>query len=525
MRALPLVLFAAVAICSPPAAAQRSGDDARPNIVFVFSDDHAPHAIGAYGGRLAALDPTPEIDRLAAEGMRFANCFCTNSICGPSRAVIQTGLHSHRNGFMNNGNRFDADQTTFPKLLRAAGYRTAMFGKWHLKSTPQGFDAWEVLPGQGAYYNPKFLSADGERVIEGHCTDIVTDLAIDWLESQKDGDAPFLLMCQHKAPHRNWMPAPRHLDLYDDVDVPEPDTLFDRWLDNASPARNQEMEIDRHMYLQYDLFVSKSDGLPDEEDGKSQDRSGFRNLQRLTDEQRAAWEAAYGEENADFGRRYRAGDLRGEALVRWKYQRYLKNYLRCVKGVDESLGRIRRWLADNGLADNTIVVYSSDQGFFLGEHGWYDKRWIYDESLAMPFIVSWPGVTQPGSVDEHLVQNLDFAETFLDMAGVAIPETMQGRSLVPLLRGESPSDWRDAIYYHYYEFPSVHQVARHYGVRNDRYKLAHFYLTGEWELYDLVVDPDELTNRYDDPAYRDIVTRMAVRLGQLREQYGDTTGK
>jgi arylsulfatase A-like enzyme len=513
-------LYALASDVTPVSAASRLGSAAkparRPNILFLFTDDHAPHAIGAYGSRFTALDPTPNIDALAKQGMLFRSSFCTNSICGPSRAVILTGKHSHKNGFMANGNRFDGDQMTFPKLLQKAGYRTALIGKWHLKSTPQGFDYWDILPGQGAYYNPEFINAEGRRRVEGYCTDIVTDLAIAWLETQAKSDQPFLLMCQHKAPHRNWMPPLRYLNLYDQVSLPEPATLFDDYRDNASAARDQEMEIDRHMNLVYDLFVDP-DSEWDPKAGKSNDGSGFRNLKQMTEQQRATWQAAFAEENATF----RAAKLSGKELVRWKYQRYMKNYLRTVKGVDDSVGRMMAYLEESGLADNTVVVYSSDQGFFLGDHGWYDKRWMYEESLAMPLIVKWPGVTQPGSVDHHLVQNLDYAETFLAMAGAEIPASMQGKSLLPLLRGESVEDWRDAIYYHYYGFPDVHRVARHYGIRTHRYKLIHFYQLGEWELYDLQVDPDELQNVYADSVYADILSGLKIRLDQLRLQYQD----
>lgn len=489
----------------------------RPNIVFVFTDDHAPHAIGAYGGWLKDVNPTPEIDKLAAEGMLFQNSFCTNSICGPSRAVILTGKHSHINGFMRNGNRFDGDQQTFPKLLQKAGYRTAMIGKWHLSSDPQGFDHWQVLPGQGKYYNPDFKTPDGRVQIEGYCTDIVTDLAIDWLKKQKDSDKPFMLMCQHKAPHRCWMPPLRHLNLYDNTEIPEPPTLFDEWKDNASPARHQEMEIDGHMNLVYDVFGPRLESW-DPESAKSTDLSGFRNLKTMTADQRKTWNAAFDPKN----QKLKQNPLSGKDLVRWKYHRYIRNYLRCIKGVDESLGRLRKHLDEAGIADNTIVIYSSDQGFFLGDHGWYDKRWMYDESLKMPLIVKWPGVTKPGSVSEKLVQNLDYAETFLDIAGAEIPDDMQGRSLVPLLKGEE-TDWRDAIYYHYFEYPSVHMVARHNGVRTKRYKLINFYQFGEWEFYDLKNDPDELTNQYGNPKYAEDIARLKAKLKELKTQYEDDT--
>lgn len=490
----------------------------RPNIIFIFSDDHAPHAIGAYDGLYKPLNPTPNIDRLAAQGMLFRNSFCTNSICGPSRAVILTGKHSHKNGFMNNGNKFDGDQQTFPKLLQKAGYQTALYGKWHLNSDPQGFDDWRILPGQGEYYNPMMIGPSGRSRVPGYCSDVVTQLAIDWLKTGRDQSKPFMLMCQHKAPHRNWMPPERYLNLYDDVEIPEPATLFDRWEDNASPARNQELEIDRHMSLTFDLFTNLD---PNAKAGAEQatDKSGHRNFRNMTKSQIDAWRKAFDDENEEF----RKANLKGDDLVRWKYQRYLKNYLATAKSVDDSVGEVMKFLDQAGLADNTIVIYSSDQGFYLGDHGWYDKRWMYEESLKMPLIVKWPETVKAGSTCDLMVQNLDYAESFLEIAGASIPDDMQGVSLVPLLKGERPEDWRDSIYYHYYEFPSVHMVARHYGIRTERYKLMYFYQIDEWEFYDLEQDPDELTNAYSDPAYQSVIADLKARLQDLREKYEDDT--
>ena len=495
----------------------RASAEDRPNILFIFTDDHAPHAIGAYDGIYKKVNPTPNIDKLARQGMLFRNSFCTNSICGPSRAVIQTGKHSHLNGFMQNGNKFDGSQQTFPKLLQKAGYQTAMIGKWHLGTNPQGFDYWDVLPGQGRYYNPVLISPKGRRTVEGYCTDIVTDLALDWLKNRDDDDKPFMLMCQHKAPHRTWMPALRHLELYDDMDIPEPDTLFDNYADNASPAHIQELEIDRHMNIVYDLFVEPHEGW-DPNKGKSMDKSGFRNKQVMTKSQLDTWNKAFRPKNEKFLK----AKLTGKELVKWKYQRYIKNYLRCIKGVDESVGKLMNYLEETGLHKNTIVIYSSDQGFYLGDHGWYDKRWMYEESLKMPLIVKWPGKVKPGTVSEALVQNLDYAETFLDIAGTEIPKDMQGKSLTPLLKGEvKDEEFRSSIYYHYYEFPSVHMIAKHCGVRTKRFKLMNFYQFGEWEFYDLEKDPDEKNNLYADPKYRTQIDRLKIQLDKLREQYGD----
>lgn len=465
-----------------------------PNIVFIFSDDHGAQAISAYG---SVVNTTPNIDRIAREGMLFRNCFVTNAICAPSRAVILTGVHSHVNKLTTNRQRFDTSQIMFPRLLQDRGYQTAMIGKWHLKSDPVGFDEWNILIGQGPYYNPTMIHNGTREKHTGYTTDIITDAAIDWLEHGRDKSRPFILMCQHKAPHRNWMPGPDHLHDYDDVTIPEPPTLFDDWTGRGSAAHNQAMTVAHHL-TDHDLKLTPQHGL--------------------NAEQRAAWDAAYGPKNKAFGE----ANLTGDDLVHWKYQRYAKDYLRCIASVDDSVGRVLDYLEDNGLADNTIVIYSSDQGWYLGEHGWFDKRWMYEESLRMPLIVRWPGVTEPGSVNTDLVQNLDFAETFLDIAGAAVPGRMQGRSIVPLLRGQTPEDWRRSIYYHYYEMPGSHNVARHEGVRTDRYKLIHFYRLGEWELYDLEKDRNEMHSVYDDPAYAEVVGRLKAELERLRERYGVT---
>ena len=491
----------------------------RPNIVFFFTDDHAPHAIGAYNGWLKSVNPTPEIDKLADDGMLFENSFCTNSICGPSRAVIMSGKHSHKNGFMNNGNSFDWNQQIFPKILRAAGYHTALYGKSHLKGKPQGFDSWAVLPGQGDYYNPAMLTPKGRKIINGYCTDIVTDMAIDFIKESKELGKPFMLMCQHKAPHRTWMPALRHLHLYDDIDIPEPKTLFDQY-EGRIPAQHQEMEIDRHMYLDHDLFTDLTPDLDFPKQRRpSEDRSAYINMKRMTPDQLKTWRAAYAPKDKAF----REAKLTGRDLVRWKFQRYAKNYLRAIKGVDENLARLRKALEDQDLADNTVFVYSSDQGFYIGDHGWYDKRWMYEESLKMPLIISWPGVIKPGSRNTDLVQNLDYAQTFLEMAGVETPSDMQGASLVPLLKGNKPDDWRKSIYYHYYEYPSYHQVPRHNGIRTERYKLINFYEFGEWEFYDLKTDPDELKNLYGNPEKKELINDVRKQLLKLQKGYGDDT--
>ena len=508
------------AICILLVCHKQSIADQKPNIVFIFSDDHAPHAIGAYNGWLKSVNPTPRIDELAKQGMLFEKSFCTNSICGPSRAVIMTGKHSHKNGFMNNGNTFNWNQQTFPKILRKAGYTTALYGKSHLKGNPKGFDDWKVLPGQGDYYNPDLITPKGRVRIDGHCTDVVTDLAVEWLKTGRDKTKPFMLMVQHKAPHRNWMPALRHLPLYDDVKIPEPATLFDKWEDNAPPARHQELEIDRHMDINYDLFLDLTadyEGTPSQ---KRQDRSAWRNMKKMTKDQLSSWRAFYGPRDKAF----HEAKLSGKELVRWKFQRYAKNYLRCVRGVDDSVGKIQDTLKDLQLDDNTVVIYSSDQGFYIGDHGWYDKRWMYEESLMMPLIVKWPGVTKPDSRSDQMVQNLDYAQTFLEMAGAEIPANMQGRSLVPILKNGKADNWRKSIYYHYYEYPSVHMVPRHYGIRTERYKLMHFYQFGnEWEMYDLKEDPDELTNIYGRADKKSLQTDLEQQLKAIRKFYDDNS--
>ncbi len=463
---------------------------APPNVLLLFTDDHAAHAMSCYGSK---VNKTPQLDRIAQEGMRFEHCYVGNSLCGPSRATILTGKHSHKNGFKKNGDRFDGSQVTFPKLLQQAGYQTAMIGKWHLESDPTGFDHWEVLVGQGPYYNPPMIR-NGERVKhEGYTTEIIGDLTQKWLE-QRDPNKPFLLMTQHKAPHREWQPGPKYFDMYKDEEIPEPATLFDDYGGRASPARTQTLSIAHEMNdLDLKLVPPKN----------------------LTPEQLKLWHAAYDAENEAFHK----AELKGSELVRWKYQRYMKDYLRCVAAVDDQVGRVLDYLDRNDLTRNTVVLYSSDQGFFLGDHGWFDKRFMYEECYKTPFLVRWPGVTHPGTVNRDLVSNLDFAQTILEIAGVKADPEMQGLSVVPLLKGAKPRDWRKSLYYHYYEFPAVHSVQRHYGVKTDRYKLLHFYHLGEWELFDLERDPRELHSVYNDPSYAEVQQDLVKELQRLREQY------
>ena len=479
------------------------GADQRPNIVFIFTDDHCEQALSAY-------DPsritTPNLDRIANEGMRFNRCYVTNAICGPSRAVIQTGKYSHINGFIRNGNRFNGDQPTFPKMLQKAGYQTAVVGKWHLASTPQGYDYYDVLKGQGPYYNPPMITsgAEGQPVMRkhiGYTTDIITEKTLSWMKERRDPSKPFMVMYQHKAPHRNWMPGPKYLNWLDDAKIPEPETLWDDYSGRTQSASRQTMTIREHLNSR-DLKLT----------GRGS----------MNDEQKKVWDAAYGPKNAAFVKAQPT--MSDKEIIRWKYQRYVKDYLRCVKSVDDGVGRVLDYLDDAGLADNTVVIYSSDQGWYLGEHGWFDKRWMYEESLKTPLLVRWPGKIKAGSTSDAIVSNLDFAETFLNIAGTPVPADMQGRSLVPILRGRTPSDWRKSFYYHYYENPGGHNVARHYGVTNGKYKLIHFYALGgqkidDWEFFDLKQDPEEMKNVYGDPAHASVQTEMMTELSRLREQF------
>lgn len=466
----------------------------RPNIVFLFSDDHAYQAISAYGDERKLLE-TPNIDRIAKGGMRFDRCLVTNSICGPSRACILTGKYSHKNGFYNNSNsKFDGSQVTFPKLLQSSGYQTAIIGKWHLMTDPTGFDEWHILPGQGIYYNPPMIHNGKKVKHEGYTTDLITDFSLEWLK-KRDPSKPFLLMCQHKAPHREWDPPLRHLGHNHDKPFAEPPNLFDDYSNRGLAVRDQDMTLEK-------TFT--------ESDAK------LKSPASLTPEQKQVWDAYYGPRNKE----YLDNKPTGSDLVRWRYQRYMHDYLGCVKAVDEGVGRVLDYLDEAGLADNTIVVYSSDQGFFLGEHGWFDKRWIFEESLRTPLLVRWPGVTKPGQVSSEIVSNVDFAETFLDAAGIEVPKEMQGASLVPILKGQTPADWRKSFYYHYYEYPVPHRVRPHEGVITDQFKLVRVYAPEEpyFELYDRKSDPAEMKSVYNDPAYADTVKSMMAELARLRTQ-------
>lgn len=486
--------FFLLAIACASAVSMLNGAEvARPNIVFILSDDHAWQSISAYGDSRHLIQ-TPNIDRIAREGMRFDRCLVTNSICGPSRATILTGKYSHLNGFYNNSNcSFDGSQTTFPKLLHKAGYQTYLVGKWHLVSNPTGFDEWDILQGQGTYYNPIMIRNGDVTHQKGYTTDLITDHAIDLLE-HRDTNKPFLLMCQHKATHRAWEPALRDLGFDKNRQYAEPDTLFDDYANRGAAEHEQQMSIAKDL-KGFDL--------------KTTPPNSFDAIQRKT------WDEYF----APMIQQHRAAKLNGDALVRWKYQRYLEDYLACVKGLDDNIGRLLQYLDDKGLAKNTIVVYSSDQGFFLGEHGWFDKRWIFEESLRTPLVVRWPEHTAVGKVNSDIVSNLDFAETFLDAAQVSIPVEMQGRSLLPLLAGKIVPEWRKHFYYHYYEYPQPHHVRPHYGIVTDRYKLVHFYhgdSPGYWELFDRQTDPQEMQNVWGRPDYQEAQQKLSQELAILR---------
>lgn len=479
------------------------------NILYIMSDDHSYQTISAYDGRLIQ---TPNIDRIANEGVRFTNSFVANSISGPSRACMLTGKHSHANGFTDNASEFDGSQQTFPKLLQQAGYETAIIGKWHLTSAPTGFDYSEILIGQGDYYNAPFIK-NGEKIAsEGYVTDVTTDKAIDWLENKRDKNKPFCLLLHHKAPHRTWMPDLQDLELFSDAEFELPDNFYDDYAGRQAAAA-QEMSIAKDMDLVYDLKLADKENTI-----HSRLEEAGRNMNNhMTPEQRAAWDKHYDPIIKEF----KKANLSGKALAEWKYRQYLRDYLRVIHSVDRNVGRVLEYLEKAGLLENTMVVYTSDQGFYMGEHGWFDKRFMYEESFRTPLLVRLPG-GKKGDINQ-MVQNIDYGPTILDLAGVEIPTDMHGVSFLPLLRGEEVHDWRNSLYYHYYEYPAEHAVKRHYGIRTDRYKLIHFYNDIDcWELYDLQNDPTEMNNLYGQPGTKELAQGLKKRLIDLQIQYADT---
>ena len=513
--------FLAMVGCQVP---NQDDQKAPPNILFIMSDDHAYQAISTYSNRLIE---TPNIDRIADEGMKFTNACVTNSICAPSRATILTGKHNHINGKIDNRMPFDTTQITFPQIFQDNGYETAMFGKLHFGNNPKGVDEFMILPGQGNYINPRFITNDGDTTITGYVTDIITDLTLGWLEKERNPAKPFMMMYLHKAPHRPWWPRPDKFKEFTQKRFPEPASIFDNYENRGSAAKTAEMNLLNHMMYSHDskiypetLEEMGDQALPVVEEYPN---SFYGPYGRANEEQQALYKPILDSINNWFKSNWPS--MSDEEKMKWKYQRYMQDYLACISSVDDNVGRVLDYLDESGLAENTIVVYTSDQGFYLGEHGWFDKRFIYDESFKTPLLVRWPEKVQPGSVSTEMVQNLDFAQTMLHAANINAPEDMQGESLIPLLIGDTSSWTRDAVYYHYYEYPAVHMVKRHYGIVTEDFKLAHFYYdVNEWELYDRKKDPNEMNNVYDSPSYQEVVKRLKSQLWELRKQYKDSVG-
>ncbi|WP_341226773.1 sulfatase [uncultured Arcticibacterium sp.] len=510
----------ALAVLAFAAFSCQQEEQKKPNILFIMSDDHAYQAISAYDNTLIE---TPNIDRIANEGMLFTNACVTNSICAPSRAVILTGKHSHLNGKIDNNFPFDTTQMTFPQLLQQNGYQTAMFGKLHFGNSPKGFDEFQILPGQGRYYNPEFITKkEGKKTITGYVTDIITDLTINWLKDERDQEKPFFMAYLHKAPHREWLPAERHYKEFTTKTFKEPATLFDDYEGRGSAAKEAEMNLLTHMNWAGDskIYPDVMDELGIDETS-TWDKGAFkREVGAMNAEQRAAWDKVYGPMNEEFKKLY--PNMTQTDKMKWRYQRYMQDYLGSIASVDEGVGKVLDYLEESGLAENTIVIYTSDQGFYLGEHGWFDKRFIYNESFKTPLLVKWPNVIKPGTTNTQMVQNLDFAQTILAAAQIEAPSDMQGENLIPLFKGET-ENFREAVYYHYYEYPAVHMVKRHYGIVTEDYKLIHFYDdVDEWELYDRKKDPQEMKSVYDDPAYAETLAKLKSDLADLRVKYKDS---
>jgi len=513
-----LAIFAfCLTSCQEP---QEAAPPSRPNILFIMSDDHAYQAISAYSDHLIQ---TPNIDRLADEGMLFTNASVTNSICAPSRATILTGKHTHINGKIDNVMPFDTTQVTFPQLFQKAGYQTAMYGKLHFGNNPKGVDDFMILPGQGSYINPRFITPQGDTTITGYVTDIITDLTINWLDKKREPEKPFLLMYLHKAPHRAWWPSPEKFKAFASKTFPEPATLFDDYSGRGTAAREAAMTISDEMLLSYDnkVLPQAINELNLTDDPRNQRYFAGSEYPRINEVQSKLYQPILDSIAESFKARWPT--MSEEEKISWKYQRYMQDYLGCISSVDDNIGRVLDYLDENGLAENTIVVYTSDQGFYLGEHGWFDKRFIYDESFKTPLLIRWPNTITAGTTSDEMVQNLDFAQTFLGAAQINAPNDMQGESFMPLLTGDTANWTREAVYYHYYEYPGAHSVKRHYGIVTEDYKLAHFYYdVDEWELYDREKDPQEMNNVYDDPAYAEVADSLHQELEALRTKYKDS---
>ncbi|MFZ1456354.1 MAG: sulfatase [Saprospiraceae bacterium] len=506
MNPIKTIVFFGIAVLLVQCSLIAQSQDKRPNIIMIFSDDHALQAISAYG---SPHIKTPNIDRIASEGAIFKNTFVTNSICAPSRAVLLTGKYNHINGQYDNRNetKINTGQDMYPKHMQQHGYQTAWIGKWHINNLPQYFDYWKILPGQGLYYNPDFIKMDSSRVrIDGYTTDIITEQAIDWLDKGRDKTKPFSLVIGHKAPHREWQPDTKDLNAFDGKPFAVPDNFFDGYK-GRNAAAHQDMEV-KNLRWDWDSKVNTQD-LP------------F--VKRMTPEQRQAWNQYYDTENAKLD----TSRMTSKEIALWKYQRYMHDYMACILSLDRNIGKVLDYLTKKGLDKNTIVMYSSDQGFYLGEHGWYDKRFMYEQSLRAPFVMKYPGVISPKTVIEDMVVNIDFAPTLLDIAGIKAPADMQGKSVLPLTQKTKPvKSWRKSMYYHYYEYPDPHRVLPHLGIRTERYKLILFYGDGShsWELFDIKNDPDEMHNIYGQPSNRKLTSQLKKELKQLMIQYKDKDG-
>lgn len=508
--ALPLMGAAALSSCANKATQQ---DASKPlNIIYIMTDDHTRQMMSSYDQRHIQ---TPNLDRISDEGVLFSNAFVANSISGPSRACLLTGKHSHKNGKLDNFTRFDGNQQTVQELLQGAGYETAMIGKWHLDSEPTHFDHWEILPGQGSYYNPDFITPNGNVKYDGYVTNVITDLSLDWLEKDRNKEKPFVLFLHHKAIHRNWMADTLHLDLYEDKEFEVPSNFFDDYKGRVA-ASQQEMSIAsaHDMDIVNDLKMMR-EGVKTRLSGAYEHGE----YARMTPRQRELWDAQY----QPIIDKFYEDNLEGKELALWKYQRYMTDYAKTVKSLDDNVGRVLDYLEANDMMENTVIIYTSDQGFYMGEHGWFDKRFMYEESFSTPLVMRLPSQFKRKGKIEEMVQNIDFAPTMLDIAGVEIPEDIQGISLLPLLKdAKGPADWRDALYYHYYEYPAEHMVKKHYGIRTDRYKLIHFYDdVDEWELYDLQNDIQEMNNLYGNPEYEAITADLKEQLKGLQVKYDD----
>lgn len=554
-----LLSFAALSCIAATAQAQHKAAAAtqRPNIVYIMCDDHAFQCISAYGSPISKLAPTPNIDRIAERGMRFDRAFVENSLSTPSRACLMTGLYSNQNGQRQLGEGIDTTRTFFTEQLQQAGYQTAVVGKWHMGCDPKGFDYYHIYNDQGQYYNPQYrgTDTDGKYIVEeGYSTDLTTDHALSFIE-HRDTNKPFCLLLHHKAPHRNWLANTKYFGMYDNVTFPMPETFYDDYETRGSAVRTQKMSVTKDMRWEQDFKVPE---MLDTANADSWDSylSLMNEVNRMNPEQRIAWGKYYFPRN----RRLLEARLTGKELDEWKYQNYIRDYMSVIKSVDESVGRVLDYLDSHGLTDNTIIVYTSDQGFYMGEHGWFDKRFMYEESLRTPLLIAYPGHIQPGTVCNKLVQNIDYAPTFLDLAGISKPKELPGRSLTPLFKaGDKVKGWRNSIYYHYYDYPTYHMVRKHDGVRTDRYKLIHFYGAGGLdavkenkyqrqpgtrehgcmtyltslgyfepkdsavnynELYDLQTDPHELNNLYGKPGYEKITKQLQKQLTDYRKSIG-----